>query len=138
MKRSFAALLIGLALLTSSCMPAIAPPPTLPPQIVKSPARSFAGGGKTIFANICARCHGARGQGLVGPAIIGTNANLRKFNTAQGLYNFISIAMPFDAPGSLSRREYLQAMSFLLIENGLIEPDTVIDPDHLEALGLQE
>ncbi|MBI2860351.1 MAG: c-type cytochrome [Chloroflexi bacterium] len=73
--------------------------------------------GRTVFTNRCARCHGARGQGLIGPQLIGANSALARYDTAQELFGFLSTAMPMDAPGSLSHDEYLQVLGFLLTEN---------------------
>jgi cytochrome c len=77
----------------------------------------FADAGKTVFTSRCSKCHGDQGQGITGPAVIGPSANLVKYATAQGLLNFVSTAMPLDAPGSLSHQEYLQVFCFLLVQN---------------------
>ncbi len=77
----------------------------------------FADSGKTVFASHCSKCHGDQGQGITGPAIIGPSANLVKYTTAQTLLSFIDTNMPLDAPGTLSHQEYLQVLSFLLVQN---------------------
>lgn len=132
-----ASLLAAIALLGAGCNAAAAPP-AQPPTPGAPPAVTAVEAGKTTFANRCARCHGARGQGAFGPPIIGANATLEKFNTAQGLYNFISVAMPFDAPGSLSRQEYLQVLSFLLSENTFVSNGRSLDPNQMDVFVLQK
>jgi mono/diheme cytochrome c family protein len=67
-------------------------------------------------------CHGAHpyegGWTLptVVPEIIGRDA-LHNFNTAATLHNFISSAMPYQAPGTLDDDTYWQLTAFLLREN---------------------
>ena len=61
------------------------------------------------------------------PALIGPNT-LKDFATARNLYDFISKAMPFNAPGSLDPTEYLQLTAFLLESNQLVPPGVQLDP----------
>ena len=77
----------------------------------------LAASGQTLFATYCAKCHGANGQGVIGPAVIGSGAALSKYHTAQGLLDFIDTTMPFDAPGSLAHVQYLDLLAFLLVHN---------------------
>jgi len=69
------------------------------------------------------------------PAIIGAGA-LQKFKTAQELYGFISAAMPFNAPGSLEREQYLFVTAFLLEQNRLIASGRSLDPDALSRISV--
>ena len=79
-------------------------------------------GGETEFSTLCALCHGKNGEGGFGPPVIGNNANLWKYYTAQGLLDFISVAMPFNAPGSLTHQQYLNEMGYLLVSNAYVLP----------------
>ena len=97
----------------------------------------LADSGKTIFASRCAKCHGDQGQGITGPALIGSSANLIKYSTAQTLLSFIGTAMPLDAPGSLSHQEYLQLLSFLLIQNNDVTGSTVLNESALASVQLK-
>ncbi len=69
-------------------------------------------------------CHGHRPytNGFVLPTVvpplIGSNV-LDNFSTAAALYDFISSAMPFQAPASLDSTQYYQLVAFLLRQNGL-------------------
>ena len=118
------------------------PPPPAPPGAV-TPALPPSGqsvdqlsqAGKTVFASSC-RCHGDKGQGGNGPAIIGPNANLGKYATAKGLLTFISTIMPASAPGSLPSQSYLQLLAFLLVENKIVAPETNIDASQLDTIKL--
>jgi hypothetical protein len=94
-------------------------------NLLSSPA-SFTFGtnaqaGQTAFANFCVRCHGASGQGVTAPAVIGANANLIKFSTAKGLLDFVSTNMPLNAPGSLSHQDYINLICYLLVQNNDIQ-----------------
>ncbi len=60
------------------------------------------------------------------PALIGAGA-LDKFANAAALYGFISSAMPFQAPGTLSSQQYYQIIAFLLRQNGLWDGEGTID-----------
>lgn len=97
----------------------------------------LANSGKTIFASRCAKCHGDQGQGITGPALIGPSANLIKYSTAQGLLSFIGTAMPFDAPGSLSHQEYLQLLSFLLVQNNDVTGSIAFNESALASVQLK-
>ncbi len=98
----------------------------------------FANAGKTVFTNKCAKCHGDNGQGVTGPAVIGSNAHLDKYNTAQGLLSFISTSMPFDAPGSLSSQDYLNVLGFLLVQNNYVSANTAFDQNQLNNIQLKK
>lgn len=67
------------------------------------------------------------------PAIIGAGT-LQKFKTAQELYGFIRASMPFNAPGSLEREQYLFVTAFLLEQNRLIASGRSLDPDALRSI----
>lgn len=109
--------------------------PTGPPAVT---AGQVANSGATVFANRCAKCHGDKGQGLTASAIMGSNANLQKYTTAQGLLNFIDTAMPFDAPGSLSSQQYQEVLAYLLVQNNFVSPGTAWDPDKLSDIALKK
>jgi len=86
--------------------------------------------------DICASCHGSTGEGGYGPAIIGSNANLNTFGTAQRLLNYISEQMPQGAPGSLSDLDYLKILAFLLVEDGIVQAEAIFDADNLANVPL--
>lgn len=73
---------------------------------------------------------------MTGPAIIGANANLGKYSTAQGLLTFISTTMPLDAPGGLSQQEYFQVLCYLLVQNGFTPGNTVFNASNLGSIRL--
>jgi S-disulfanyl-L-cysteine oxidoreductase SoxD len=99
--------------------------------------------GATLFAERCAACHGARGEGippfpkLVGreprdgfpfgrdPKYAKTIGNYWPYATT--LYDYINRAMPFPAPGSLSPDDVYSLIAFLLAENEIVERRAVMD-----------
>ena len=109
-----------------------APPETPTPEAVGTPAQTLAASGEEVFAAECAECHGEQGEGLVGPALFGEGVSLAGWSAAQNLYNFVHQAMPQDAPGSLTDQQYLEVVTYLLLQNAAVEPDT---PVSLEGLG---
>ncbi len=100
-------------------------------------AGSLADAGQEVYMAECARCHGEEGEGVTAPAVIGDNANLAKYNTAQGLYDYVSSAMPLDAPGSLSDQEYLQVVTHLLLQNDFVDEDRSVTQGQLSDISLE-
>jgi S-disulfanyl-L-cysteine oxidoreductase SoxD len=106
--------------------------------------------GAAIYAGKCAACHGAKGEGIEkNPRLIGrepaagyafgTNVTAVKtignyWPYATTLYDYINRAMPLTAPGSLPPEEVYALVAFLLAENGVIAPETVIDAKSLPAV----
>ena len=93
--------------------------------------------GQAVFSSSRARCHGANGQGVTGPAVIGPNANLVKYSTAKGLLDFISTAMPLNAPASLPHPDYLNLLCYLLVQNNYASPTTPFSESGLSGIQLK-
>jgi cytochrome c len=99
--------------------------------------------GVTLFAQKCAACHGARGEGMGPyPRLIGRDPrdgfpfgqDLKYVKTvgnywpyATTLYDYINRAMPLTAPGSLRPDEIYSITAFLLAENDIIDRNAVMD-----------
>jgi cytochrome c oxidase subunit 2 len=116
-----------------------APPATItpPPASSNNTFGALAQAGSTVFADSCARCHGDKGQGKVGPAIIGSGQQLAKYQTAQGLLAFISTNMPFDQPGSLTHEQYIELLAFLMVQNNDVAEGVPFNESELNAMGLR-
>ena len=71
--------------------------------------------GETAFAQSCGGCHGSDMIGI-----------FHEYPTAKAYYDFISVGMPFDQPGTLSPRRYLSIMAWLMRENGFPAGDTAL------------
>src|SRR5215813_4811300 len=96
-----------------------------------------AAAGREVFDMQCARCHGMRAQGDVGPALVGgqgTLATARPLKTvgsfwpyATTLWDYINRAMPFDKPGLLKPSEVYAVAAYILNLNAIIGDNDVMD-----------
>jgi len=86
--------------------------------------------GAQLYADNCASCHGAKGEGVDAPALVGKDAlpldprptqKYRKgqFHTALDVGQFVAKNMPPKAPGSLKESEYWDILAFDLKANGV-------------------
>ncbi len=129
---------------TSTPTSTVTPTPTLTPTHTPTPtptlpsAGELANKGRGVFSAFCAGCHGPIGEGGKAPPNVGPNAVLDKYNTAQGLLNYVREQMPQDNPGSLSAPEYLQVTIWLIVENRFIKDDTPIDRGKLDKIPLKK
>ena len=97
--------------------------------------------GRAIFAARCARCHGERGQGDVGPTLVGGRGTLgtpRPLKTvgsfwpyATTVWDYVNRAMPFDEPGLLKPPEVYALVAYVLNLNGIVSADSVMDAKSL-------
>jgi S-disulfanyl-L-cysteine oxidoreductase SoxD len=97
--------------------------------------------GQPIFAQKCAACHGANGEGTsAGPKLIDptpfkvgvtapTVGNYWPYATT--VWDYINRAMPFDQPGSLAPDEVYALTAFLLAQNNVIGEADVMDAQSL-------
>jgi S-disulfanyl-L-cysteine oxidoreductase SoxD len=100
--------------------------------------------GAHVFASKCAACHGEKGQGLIGDALVGgrgTLASAKPKRTvgsywpyATTLFDYIRRAMPYNVPQSLSADEVYAVSAFLLNQNGIVPADTRLDAQSLLAV----
>jgi hypothetical protein len=80
----------------------------------------------------CAVCHeldGGIGSPL-GPRI------LASYGTAQLLFNYVRLAMPYEAPRTLTNEEYWQTVGHLLRSRGLVDEDAVVNQQTAEGITL--
>ena len=108
------------------------------------PGRGGVREGEAIFAEKCAACHGAHGEGkpmdrLVGG--FGTVFDARPQKTigsfwpyATTLFDFVRRAMPLDAPQSLTPDQVYAVSAYLLYLNRLIPEDTLLDAASLPKI----
>ncbi|MEO7457815.1 MAG: cytochrome c [Gemmatimonadaceae bacterium] len=97
--------------------------------------------GAPIYAQKCASCHGAKGEGIdKNPKLIGreppagfvfaSDAKVPKtignyWPYATTLYDYIHRAMPLNVPGSLTPTETYSLVAYLLRENGIPTSATI-------------
>ncbi len=93
--------------------------------------------GAGIFASKCAACHGDKGQGGLGPALItdiqrhgvdeGTTSIANYWPYSTTLFDYVRRAMPWQSPRSLGDEEVYALVAFILAQNKLIPDDEVVD-----------
>ena len=94
------------------------PPPPPPPDSSRSTrtgvySRAQAERGAEIYALSCASCHSPVTH--TGPGFVAKWDRRPLLD----LFEFIRAAMPKNEPGTLSRREYIQVLAYLLRMNGM-------------------
>ena len=100
--------------------------------------------GRAIFAARCAKCHGDKGQGDVGPILVGgrgTLATPRPLKTVGSFWpyattvsDYVKRAMPFDEPGLLKPPEVYALVAYILNVNGIVAADGVLDAKSLPKI----
>lgn len=117
------ALLCAVALLAALFIAAIAA--AQPPSSALSPQMQR---GADLYQKHCALCHGVEGRdGTVFPRPIwGPGHDLRKFNSARGLQDYLLLLMPFDDPAKMSDDEKLAVTAYMLMRNGDLQPGQAI------------
>lgn len=123
------------------------------PDGVGLPAGSgTAGQGQAIFAEKCAACHGARGEGIppAYPRLVGRDSLAEGFPFgrdarlqrtignywpyATTVFDYVRRAMPPMAPGSLTNDEVYALTAYLLAANGVISMSSTLDATSLTAV----
>src|SRR5499426_848402 len=97
--------------------------------------------GRDLFIAQCARCHGPKGEGDIGPVLVGGQGTLRTARPlktvgsfwpyATTLWDYINRAMPFDKPGLLKASEVYAVAAYILNLNGIIKDSDVMDAKSL-------
>lgn len=93
--------------------------------------------GKKSYDANCAQCHGFKLEGPEAPGLLGQDI-MANWDTAGGLYDFISVAMPPSAPGQLGDEAYLNIIAYIMAYNGAEPGDEpmVNDEEKLAAISL--
>lgn len=87
--------------------------------------------GARLFAEACAVCHGEdgrRGAGYQTP-IWGQGAQIRRFETALGLFEYNQMLMPFDDPSRLTDEQKWAITAYMLANHGAMEPTVELRPE---------
>jgi S-disulfanyl-L-cysteine oxidoreductase SoxD len=97
--------------------------------------------GAALFAQDCALCHGAKGEGkpmdrlVGGQGTLATEKPVRTVGSywpyATTLFDYIRRAMPFSAPKSLTDDQVYAASAYILYLNGIIGENAVMDAKSL-------
>ena len=91
--------------------------------------------GATAYASNCAQCHGPQLEGTEAPGLFGQDV-MGNWDTAGGLFDFISVAMPPAAPGQLGEDTYLNIISFVMEQNGATAGDVALTTANMASVSL--
>lgn len=94
--------------------------------------------GEAIYARRCARCHGAGGEGKMGPSLVGPQHHLSGYGTADVLFDYTRQVMPADRPGRMHEVEYWAVLAYILHENGLLPPDIILEAATAPQIALDQ
>ncbi len=109
-------LLVGVLVVTPACLAGAANGVAAANAGAYSKAQAAAGA--KAYALNCARCHGAKLQGMAGPPLKGPSAPIQGIRNVGYVYHFVSTQMPLDKPRSLSPATYAEIVAFILQQNG--------------------
>lgn len=106
--------------------------------------------GLVVYAQQCASCHGAKGEGIApNPKLVGRDPregfpfgrDVKLVKTvgnywpyATTLYDYVHRAMPLKTPGTLKPDEVYAVVAWILAENEIIARDAVMDAKTLPAV----
>ena len=100
--------------------------------------------GRALFAQRCAKCHGEKAEGDIGPALVGGRGTLatakpRKtvgsfWPYATTLWDYIHRAMPFNEPGALNSSQVYAASAFILYLNEIVGEKEVMNAKTLPKI----
>ncbi len=96
--------------------------------------------GRLAFNTNCAACHGEKGEGGLGPRLVGGQGTLKApaqpvqtvgsyWPYATMLFDYVRRAMPYAQPKSLSNDEVYAAVAYMLSMNGIIKDTDVLNKD---------
>jgi S-disulfanyl-L-cysteine oxidoreductase SoxD len=88
--------------------------------------------GRAAYAENCAACHGPTGRGGSGYAnpIWGAGAQIRKFRTAMGMWEYNRDLMPFDDPNRVSDELKWAVTLYILVNHGAAPAETTLGPQN--------
>ena len=97
------------------------------------------GQGKALYGQFCTQCHGAdgkRGEGYHTP-IWGPGSLIAKFETAQGLFEYHQMLMPFNDPSLMTDEQKLAVVAYLLVNHGTIRPADTLSPSNAPSTAIK-
>lgn len=141
---------LGCAAPVSEARPLEAPSDRSRPPIPSADALGLDGQleiGHDVFIDRCSGCHGRSDDDNVAPPLLGyralpleppAGARLRDvlFVTAADVVDWVAEYMPRDAPESLSRREYLAVVAYILEHRNIDLGGEPLSPSRAEALAI--
>lgn len=125
MNHAICGFMIGAALLMSA------------PTLASDSAQIRLGG--ELYKENCALCHGAEGRGGEGypNPIWGAGAQIRKFKTAHGLFEYNQMMMPFSDPTSLDDSQKMAVTAFVLANHGAMNRSDTLEASAAAAVTIR-
>jgi cytochrome c5 len=98
--------------------------------------------GASVYEQYCMGCHGAQLQGNPAAPLAGAVFQSRWIDgqhTLDDLYYIVRSQMPYNAPASLSKQQYVDVLAFVLKANGFPSGEAELPPKSatLRAMTLQ-
>lgn len=96
--------------------------------------------GAAVYEQHCMTCHGAQLQGNPAAPLTGSVFQSRWLDgqhTADDLYYIMKSQMPQSAPGSLTKQQYVEVLSFVLKANGFPAGEPELEPRAAALRGLK-
>lgn len=95
--------------------------------------------GRAAYAENCAQCHGETGRGGPGYAnpIWGRGAQLAKYRTAMGLFEYHQLMMPFDDPTRIADDLKWAMTLYVLVNHGVLPPEATLDAGNAAAIAIR-
>jgi cytochrome c len=100
--------------------------------------------GRALFVLRCAKCHGEKGVGDMGPALVGgwgslaTPKPLKTVGSfwpyATSVWNYVNRAMPFNEPGALTHSQVYAAVAYILYVNDIAGENEVLNAKTLPKI----
>jgi cytochrome c len=97
--------------------------------------------GKQIFETKCVRCHGSHGEGRDSVALAGGTGTMTApsplktvtsyWPYATTLFDYVSRAMPYDKPGTLTAGQVYAVSAYVLFLGGVVPENAVMDQNSL-------
>lgn len=110
---------------------------SIAPSFAGSFTEEQATAGAQAYNTQCAQCHGRQLEGPDAPGLAGQDV-MGNWDSAGGLYDFISVAMPPSAPGQLGEETYVNIVAYIMQFNGAVAGDTPLTTDRDYAVSLVE
>src|SRR5918911_2214173 len=100
--------------------------------------------GRQLYAELCAGCHGEKGEGKPMDRLAGGFGTLNTdkpvptvgsyWPYATTLFDYVRRAMPFNAPQSLTPDQVYAVSAYVLHLNGIVPEDAVLDQANLAEI----
>jgi cytochrome c len=98
--------------------------------------------GAAVFSAKCAMCHGAKGEGGLGPKLVGGQGTLPAprvpvltvgsyWPYATMVFDYVRRTMPWNQPKSLSNDEVYGVVAYILQMNGIVKEGETLDKDSI-------